>query len=139
MRSLLLYIIPTVAAARFGWPRSSEVSKTNEGYNCDKSPFKHVVAFSVDGMHSSDVGKWISIRPNSNFSRLLQHGYEYTDAFTSAPSDSFPGTCAQYTGASPRTTGVWYDDTWEWTFYAPGSGCTGNPGAEGKDQYECDQ
>ena len=100
-------------------------------YNCEKNPFKHVVQFSVDGMHGSDVGKWVALRPNSNFSRLLQHGYEYADAFTSAPSDSFPGTVAQYTGASPRTSGVWYDDTFDWTYYAPGSDCAGPPGAEG--------
>lgn len=47
------------------------------------------------------------------------------------PSDSFPGTMNQMTGAHPRTTGVWYDDTWDRTFYAPGSNCSGPPGAEG--------
>lgn len=29
------------------------------------------------------------------------------DAYTAGPSDSFPGTLNQLTGASPRTTGVW--------------------------------
>ncbi|KAK5125364.1 hypothetical protein LTR85_000473 [Meristemomyces frigidus] len=81
-------------------------------------------------MHSSDVSKWVALRPNSNISQLLEHGYEYTDAWTSAPSDSFPGTLAQYTGATPKTTGVWYDDTWDRTYYAPSSGCVGSPGAE---------
>jgi hypothetical protein len=38
---------------------------------------------------------------------------------------------AQYTGASPRTTGVWYDDIWDRSFFPPGSDCTGKSGAEG--------
>ena len=99
------------------------------------SRYKHVAAFSVDGLHASDVDKYVALRSNSTIARLLENGYEYTNAFTSAPSDSFPGTLAQFTGASPKTTGVWYDDTYDRTFYAPfstsGSHCTGPPGAEG--------
>ena len=37
---------------------------------------------------------------------------------------------AQFTGANPRTTGVWYDDTWDRSFYSPNSSCKGAPGAE---------
>jgi hypothetical protein len=37
---------------------------------------------------------------------------------------------AQYTGATPKTTGVWYDDVWDRSFYAPSSGCPAPPGAE---------
>ena len=37
---------------------------------------------------------------------------------------------AQYTGGSPRTTGIWYDDVWDWTYYPAGSNCTGPVGAE---------
>ena len=133
MLSLLMLAPPALASARSVWPRSNQVGENSNSYDTETSPFKHVVVFSVDGMHGSDVAKWTSLRPNSNFSRLLSYGYEYTDAFTSAPSDSFPGTLAQYTGATPKTTGVWYDDTWDWTFYAPASNCAGKPGAEGVD------
>lgn len=97
--------------------------------------YKYVAAFSVDGLHSSDVTKYVTLRPTSNIAKLLETGYEYTDAYTSAPSDSFPGTLNFFTGASPRTTGVWYDDTWDRTFYPPfsdgGNHCAGSPGAEG--------
>ncbi|KIW15853.1 hypothetical protein PV08_05903 [Exophiala spinifera] len=93
-------------------------------------PYKYVLAFSIDGMHSSDVEKYTAARPGSNITKLLSTGYEYTNAFTSAPSDSFPGSIAQFTGGSPRTTGIWYDDVWDWTYYPPGSNCTGTPGAE---------
>jgi Type I phosphodiesterase / nucleotide pyrophosphatase len=104
----------------------------DEDWNCKESPFKYVVAISVDGLHSSDVMKYLSVRPKSTIAELLEHGYEYTNAYTSAPSDSFPGTLAQFTGATPKTTGVWYDDIWRRDFYEPGSNCTGPPGAEGK-------
>ncbi|KAK5701183.1 hypothetical protein LTR17_022800 [Elasticomyces elasticus] len=99
-------------------------------YDCNEHPFKYVIMISVDGMHASDVEKWTTYSPNGNISALLGTGYEYTNAYTSAPSDSFPGTMAQYTGATPKTTGVWYDDTWDRTFYAPSSGCLGPAGAE---------
>ncbi len=46
--------------------------------------YKHVLVFSVDGMHSSDVEKYVAVRPESNISKLLSTGYEYSNAFTSA-------------------------------------------------------
>jgi arylsulfatase A-like enzyme len=73
------------------------------------SPYKYVFAVSPDGLHASDIPKYVAMRPNSNIAKLLETGVEYTDAYTSAPSDSYPGTCAQFTGGGPRTTGVWYD------------------------------
>ena len=91
-------------------------------------PYKHVAVFSVDGLHASDLDKYVALRPNSNISALLKTGYQYSGAYTSAPSDSFPGTVAQFTGATPRTTGVWYDDIWSRNIFAPGSNCTGPPG-----------
>lgn len=97
--------------------------------------YKYVALFSVDGLHSSDVGKYVSLRPQSTIAQLLATGYEYTNAFTSGPSDSFPGSMNQFTGASPRTTGVWYDDVWDRSYYpsfAPNNTrCEGPPGAEG--------
>lgn len=101
----------------------------------EKENYQHVALFSIDGFHSTDVAKYTSLRPHSNIALLLETGYEYTNAFTSAPSDSFPGTLSQYTGASPRTTGVWYDDVWDRSVYPPYSvnktRCEGNPGAQG--------
>ncbi|KAK6432658.1 hypothetical protein LTR95_011173 [Oleoguttula sp. CCFEE 5521] len=124
MATLFFSLIFTAAAAPHDWHHGPP------GYHHEANAYKHVVAISVDGMHSSDVTKWVALSPNSNISKLLQTGYEYTDAWTSAPSDSFPGSLAQFTGATPKTTGVWYDDTWDRTFYDPGSNCTGPAGAE---------
>jgi predicted AlkP superfamily pyrophosphatase or phosphodiesterase len=98
--------------------------------------YKYVAAFSIDGFHSSDVEKYVAVRPKSTIASLLATGYEYTDAYTSGPSDSFPGSMNFVTGASPRTTGVWYDDTYDRTFWSPfsitGTYCQGPPGAEGQ-------
>ncbi|KAM0796201.1 type I phosphodiesterase/nucleotide pyrophosphatase [Usnea florida] len=95
-------------------PSASAAPKRNEPYN-------HVAVFSVDGLHASDIDKYIALRPNSSIAALLKTGYQYSGAYTSAPSDSFPGTVAQFTGATPRTTGVWYDDIWNRDIFAPGS------------------
>ncbi|KAH8650641.1 type I phosphodiesterase/nucleotide pyrophosphatase [Tricladium varicosporioides] len=96
--------------------------------------YKHVAAFSIDGLHGSDVEKYVALRPASTIATLLKTAYEYTDCLTSAPSDSFPGVAAFISGATPRTTGVWYDDTYDRTFWPPFSSsntnCAGPPGAE---------
>ncbi|RDW65358.1 hypothetical protein BP5796_10050 [Coleophoma crateriformis] len=96
--------------------------------------YKYVATFSVDGLHSSDIGKYTAQRPNSAIAQLLETGHQYTDAYTSGPSDSFPGTMNLYTGGSPRTTGIWYDDTYDRTYYLPysttGTSCSGPSGAE---------
>ena len=120
------------------WTATNGLPWNNHDDNGDeggKKSYQYVALFSVDGFHSSDVAKYTSLRPNSSIAGLLATGYEYTNAFTSAPSDSFPGTLNQYTGASPRTTGVWYDDIWDRSFYPPYSTnktrCQGEPGAEG--------
>lgn len=101
-----------------------------------KTVYKHVVAISIDGLHSSDVPKYLALRPKSTIAELLETGYEFTDAYTSAPSDSFPGVMNLFSGASPRTHGVWYDDTYDRKFWLPfsttGTNCQGSPGAEGK-------
>ncbi len=106
------------------------------GATASANDYKYVAVFSVDGLHNSDVGKYVALRSDSTIAALLKTGYEYNNAFTSGPSDSFPGTLNQFTGASPRTTGVWYDDTYDRTFYAPFSTskchCCGPPGAEGR-------
>ncbi|KAF2474960.1 type I phosphodiesterase/nucleotide pyrophosphatase [Lindgomyces ingoldianus] len=90
---------------------------------------KHVAVFSIDGLHNSDIDKWLALGP-SNISKLLGTGYRYTNAWATFPSDSFPGTLAPYTGATPRTTGVWYDDIWDRSFFAPGSGLVYDEGVD---------
>jgi len=81
---------------------------------------KHVLLISVDGLHEVDVTNYLTFHPKSAFARLLQHGISYTNVSTSRPSDSSPGLVALVTGGSPRTTGVYYDDSYDRTFSPPG-------------------
>lgn len=96
----------------------------------DKGDVKHVLLISVDGMHEVDLQRFVSSHPSSSFARLLAHGVHFADAHTSRPSDSFPGLLAFMTGGTPKTHGVFYDDSYDRTLFAPGSNCQGTPGTE---------
>ena len=86
-----------------------------------------VMLLSIDGLHAADLARYTAAYPNSNLAQLTSHGRTYTNARTTAPSDSFPGMLAMVTGGTPRSTGVYYDDGWDRTL-APATGpCT--PGA----------
>ena len=75
-------------------PRSSAaaVSTISDGQPQAPGPsaaakkYKYVLAFSADGMHSSDVEKYVALRPKSTIASLLATGYEYSDAYTTAVS-----------------------------------------------------
>ena len=80
---------------------------------------------------------------------LAQHGTTYANAFTTKPSDSFPGLLAQLTGGTSKSTGVYYDDSYDRTLFAPAGNppmpCASGPGAEtnnaenlDKDQHSID-
>ena len=96
----------------------------------DHGKFKHVLLISVDGMHEVDLQRYVAGHPTSTFAKLLGHGVHYTNAHTSLPSDSFPGLLAFMTGASPKTHGIFYDDSYDHTLFPPGSNCLGKPGTE---------
>jgi hypothetical protein len=92
---------------------------------------KHVVLLSVDGMHESDLAGFIATHPQSALAKLVGRGIGYTAAQTPIPSDSFPGLLAQVTGGNPKTTGVYYDDSYAHDLLEPGTtNCNGvKPGA----------
>jgi Type I phosphodiesterase / nucleotide pyrophosphatase len=85
---------------------------------------EHVLLISVDGLHQSDLRWWVTHHPGSTLARLARAGTEYRDAVTPVPSDSFPGMVAQVTGGDPRTTGIYYDDSFNRGLLPPGSACT---------------
>lgn len=91
---------------------------------------RHVLLISVDGMHEFDRQQFISEHPSSTLARLSRGGTVYTNASSSKPSDSFPGLLSQLTGGTPKTMGVFYDDSYSRTMWAPGSACAGPAGAE---------
>lgn len=82
------------------------------GADDDAATYKHVALFSIDGLHASDVPKWINAKPQGAIASLLKTGYWYPGALTSAPSDSFPGTVNLIAGAKPAQSGIWYDDAY---------------------------
>lgn len=87
------------------------------------APVHHVLLISVDGLHGSDLARYLTAHPSSELARLARRGVDYTDAHTVAPADSFPGLAALVTGGTPAETGIYYDDSYDRTLSAAGSDC----------------
>lgn len=84
-----------------------------------RGSYKHVLILSVDGLRSADLQD-PALQPYlTNINSLRSVGVTYPNAFTTSPSDSFPGTLSYLTGAGPATTGVYYDDTYARNLTAP--------------------
>src|ERR1700761_1456560 len=104
----------TIALALLSKPIwAKEADNANDGGHDDHAKvYKHVAFFSIDGLHSSDLPKWVAAKPQGTIAKLLETGCWYQGALTSAPSDSFPGTVNLVTGATPAVSGIWYDDAY---------------------------
>jgi hypothetical protein len=103
----------------------------------DDHRVRHVLLLSIDGFHQHDLANCLSSGACPNLAKLAGRGVTYTNARTTTPSDSFPGLLAQLTGGTPKTTGVYYDDSYDRTLFSPDGnfpaipgGCSGNPGTE---------
>jgi hypothetical protein len=93
------------------------------------SAHRHVLLISVDGLHAADLRRWVSEHPDSTLGRLSREGTTYANARSPVPTDSFPGLLALVTGGTPRSTGVYYDNSYDRSLYAPGTqSCTGQAG-----------
>ena len=94
---------------------------------------KRVLLISVDGLHQADLSSCLAANTCPTLAQLAASGVVYSAAHTTTPSDSFPGLLSMVTGGTPKSTGVYYDDSYDRTLYAPGSNCTGaaaGPGIE---------
>jgi hypothetical protein len=120
----------SLAVAAFSVASTLALPSTAALAGTPKPGGQHVLLISVDGLHASDLSQWVAANPSSNLAALAAGGTTYTEASTSEPSDSFPGLIAQVTGGTPKTTGVYYDDSYARDMWAPGSNCVGAPGAE---------
>src|SRR6266404_6042465 len=120
MQSLTRVVVPMALAAALLSP----------AVRAKEARVHHVLLISVDGLHQRDLARFIADHPASALSRLSRSGVTWDDARATTPSDSFPGLLALVTGGTPKTTGVYYDDSYDRTLYPPGSGCTGKPGTE---------
>ena len=89
-----------------------------------KGAIKHVLLISVDGLHDADLSAFAAANPTSAMAALIGMGVHYDHATAAMPSDSFPGLLAIVTGGSPKSTGVYYDDSYDRALSAPGSDCS---------------
>ncbi|HEV2678370.1 MAG TPA: alkaline phosphatase family protein [Aliidongia sp.] len=86
-----------------------------------------VLVLSIDGMHAVDFAncaKGVSPIDGGTpycpqLAALAQRGVTYQQATTSKPSDSFPGLTAIVTGGSPRSTGAFYDVSYDRSLSPP--------------------
>jgi Type I phosphodiesterase / nucleotide pyrophosphatase len=81
---------------------------------------QHVLLISIDGMHALDFANCTKGVPTygnlpycPHLASLSATGVHYLQALTSKPSDSFPGLVAQITGGTTRSTGIFYDVTYD--------------------------
>jgi hypothetical protein len=147
MRSFRTSLLTTAAALLAVAGQPAHAAATHSAVV--SGDYQHVLVISVDGMHSVDLTNWIESHPSSNLAALANHGIVYPNAFTTAPSDSYPGMLAQFTGASPKTAGLFYDDSYDRQEYPSKSfytsqgkadpGCTGAPGTEVTNFEELDK
>jgi hypothetical protein len=84
---------------------------------------RRVLLLSIDGLHGLDLATFVRSHPNSALAQLSSSGVTYTEAFTSKPSNSFPGLLSLVTGGSPLSTGVWYEGAYARSLSPPGSNC----------------
>jgi len=118
LRPVLAVSLAAAAVAATAGPAAADVT------------LQHVVLISVDGLHANDLSRYIASHPGSALAGLSRSGTTYSAAHTPSLSDSFPGLLALLTGGTPRSTGVYYDDSYDRTYYPAGSTCTGTPGTE---------
>jgi arylsulfatase A-like enzyme len=110
--------------------QGNDDDQSDDSDNGHRVDVRRVLLISVDGLHAVDAARWIAAHPTSTLATLAGTGVQYSDAHTPTPSDSFPGLTALVTGGSPKSTGVYYDDSYDRTMFPPGSNCQGDPGTE---------
>ncbi len=95
--------------------------------SAEEGRIKHVLLISVDGMHALDFSNCSHGISGVNggapycptLAALAHTGVNYLAASTSKPSDSFPGLTALVTGGTPRSTGAFYDVSYDRSLSPP--------------------
>ncbi len=99
---------------------------TAQAHQLEPGEIKHVLLISVDGLHALDVARYVESHPSSTMAELARHGITYSNARTPANSDSFPGLLALVTGGSPVTGDLFYDVSYDRSYFANGdTTCSG--------------
>ncbi len=79
--------------------------------------YKHVLILTIDGIRESDVEDSRFAGDLPNIRALQAAGITFTSAISPAPADSFPGLLGIMTGALPKTTGVYFDESYTRALY----------------------
>jgi Type I phosphodiesterase / nucleotide pyrophosphatase len=116
----------------------AQFSAANQRNGNGSSQIQHVLLVSIDGMHALDFINCVNGISGANggepycpnLAQLKPSGVDYLFAYTSEPSDSFPGLMALVTGGSPRSVGAFYDDAYDRSL-APPAQTTGDGLAAG--------
>ena len=116
-----------VGAAMLGAAALSLIAPTVQA-SVAAAPVQHVLLISVDGMHAVDLQNYVATHKNSTLAALVGSGVVYPNASTTRPSDSFPGMVAQLTGGTSKSTGIYYDVSYNRALLPPGSALGTKPG-----------
>src|SRR4051794_32519705 len=81
------------------------------------APYQHVLLLSLDGLHDADLTDPATAEYLPNVLDIANHGIHYTNAYAVKPTDNFPNMIAQVTGAGPKTSGIYYDSTYNRAYY----------------------
>jgi hypothetical protein len=121
--------ILAVASFHAAQASAHEDDHRRDGDRDHRNAAKHVLLISFDGLHEQDVARCVASNACPNIALLAKDGTTYTNAHTPGLSDSFPGLAALVTGGSPKTTGLFYDVSYDRTLYAPSdTTCSGTQG-----------
>jgi predicted AlkP superfamily pyrophosphatase or phosphodiesterase len=85
---------------------------------------QRVLLLSIDGFHAVDLANYVKLRPASALARLSSHGITYTSAYSSFPSNSWPGLTALITGGTSVSTGIIFENNYDRSLSPPGSDCS---------------
>ncbi len=110
--------------------RCRATDERDDGRRERKRCAQHVLLISIDGMHAVDLRRYVATHPASALATLSRSGVTYADAHAAVPTDSFPGLLALTTGGHPKSTGVYYEDSFDRSLFPPNSNCSGPRGTE---------
>jgi hypothetical protein len=121
-------ILAAVSACSSHHTVDSTTSKTVNGlWAGDRSGtarIQHVVMLSIDGLHDVDLTNQLENDPDSTLAKLSNVAVRYENVRAPFPSDSFPCVLAWATGGTPKSTGIYYDISYDRTLSAPGTDCS---------------
>jgi hypothetical protein len=124
MRGFTLVMTGVVAALTLA---SANSAMAQGGNGAGSERVKHVLLISIDGMHAVDFyncRRGIPVINGGepycpNLAALSHSAINYVAAASSKPSDSFPGIAALVTGGSPKSTGLYYDVSYDRSLDGP--------------------